>query len=280
MSTHIEWTEEVWNPVTGCSKVSLGCTHCYAERTAATRLKDHARYAGTVRNGQWTGAVNLHDDKLDEPLGWREPRLIFVGSMSDLFHEDVPYEFVARVFTTMAQANQHTYQILSKRPRRLLGFYLWNYMQHGRWRMHPDNAAKDWLDIWPHVWFGTSVEDQAAMDTRWTYLRMVPAVVRWLSVEPMLERVRLNLRDIHWVVFGGESGPGARECDIEWIRDGVRQCRAAGVPPYVKQLGSRVTAKYEMNTAWARTIRHKKGADPAEWPQEMNVREYPQRAAG
>jgi len=208
----IEWTEATWNPVTGCSKVSAGCAHCYAERLA---LRLQAMGNPRYRNGF---RVTLHADLLDLPKRWREPRLIFVNSMSDLFHEQVPEEFIQRVFGTMRDCPQHTFQILTKRSTRL--------------RKLAGN-----LD-WPaNIWMGVSVED-ARVVQRIADLQAVPAAVRFLSCEPLLGPLDdLPLDGIHWVIVGGESGPGARPMRIEWIRSILRQCRKAKVPFFFKQWG-------------------------------------------
>jgi protein gp37 len=208
----IEWTEATWNPVTGCSKVSAGCKNCYAERLAA-RLQ--AMGNAWYRNGF---RVTLHPDLLDLPRRWREPRLIFVNSMSDLFHEQVPKEFIQRVFATMRDCPQHTFQILTKRSARL-------------------RALAGDLD-WPaNIWMGVSVED-ARVVQRIADLQAVPAAVRFLSCEPLIGPLDdLPLDGIHWVIVGGESGPGARPMRIEWIRSILRQCRKAKVPFFFKQWG-------------------------------------------
>lgn len=208
----IEWTEETWNPVTGCDSVSPGCDNCYAERLAI-RLQAMAnkRYINGFR-------LTLHWDKIEEPLHWTRPRLVFVNSMSDLFHPDVPNEFIDSVFDTMASASQHTFQILTKRPQR---------------------AAKH-LDGWklsPNIWIGTSIEtDQYAF--RADYLRKINTQVRFLSCEPLLGPLQsLNLQDIHWVIVGGESGPGHRPIKIEWVRDLRNRSKEANIPFFFKQWG-------------------------------------------
>lgn len=211
-NSHIEWTQMTWNPVTGCTKLSQGCKHCYAERMAK-RLKamGQARY----RNGF---AVTLHEDLVDLPLQWRQPRTIFVNSMSDLFHHDIPLSFIQRVFATMEQCPHHTFQVLTKRSKRaaeLAGCLPW-----------PSN-----------VWMGVSVENEEVVD-RIRDLQQVPAAVRFLSVEPLIGPLEsLSLRDIHWVIVGGESGPGARPMKQEWVESIYHQCRIAEVPFFFKQWG-------------------------------------------
>lgn len=208
----IEWTEATWNPVTGCDKVSPGCAHCYAERMAR-RLKamGQANYARGFE-------VTLQPSMLDLPLRWKRPRRIFVNSMSDLFHADVPLEFIQAVFRSMRQAHWHEYQILTKRSDRLLEL----------------DPQLDWPE---HVWMGVSVENCRFVH-RIDDLRRTRAHVKFLSVEPLLGPFpRLDLRGIHWVIAGGESGPRARPMREEWVLDVRDQCSAAGVAFFFKQWG-------------------------------------------
>lgn len=208
----IEWTEMTWNPVTGCSKVSEGCRHCYAERLAK-RLKamGNARYANAFK-------VRLHDDLVDLPRRMRSPRVIFVNSMSDLFHEKVPAGFIRRVFDTMRACPQHTFQVLTKRSKRL-------------------GALAPGLP-WPHnIWIGVSVEDERVLH-RIDDLRAVPAEVRFLSCEPLIGPLdKLPLDGISWVIVGGESGPGARPMKKAWVESIRHQCGGAGVRFFFKQWG-------------------------------------------
>jgi len=211
-NSKIEWTEATWNPVTGCSKISDGCKNCYAERLASRlRVMGSARY----RNGF---DITLHADLLEMPKRWRKPRVVFVNSMSDLFHDQVPLEFIQRVFDTMQNCPQHTFQVLTKCTARL-------------------RAIADKLP-WPkNVWMGVSVENAAVMH-RIDDLRAVPAAVRFLSCEPLLGPMQdLSLESIHWVIVGGESGPHARPIDKAWVMGILRQCRQAGVPFFFKQWG-------------------------------------------
>ncbi len=203
-----------WNPVTGCTKVSQGCKHCYAERMA-TRL--HAMGSDRYKNGF---EPTLHADLIDLPKRWKKPRVIFVNSMSDLFQEEVPDDFIRRVFATMGACSQHTFQILTKRSERL--------RRLGR------------MLAWtPNIWIGVSVED-ARSTHRITDLTRVAAQVRFLSCEPLLGPLEnLPLRDIHWVIVGGESGPGARPMNPEWVESIHRQCRLSEVPFFFKQCGVR-----------------------------------------
>ncbi len=211
-SSKIEWTETTWNPVTGCSKVSSGCLNCYAERMAhRLRAMGNPNY----RNGF---DVTLHPHLLDAPVSWKRPRMIFVNSMSDLFHEEVPIEFIQAVFATMERAHWHTFQILTKRSRRLV-------------------ELATLLSWPPNVWMGVSVEDMDVA-SRVDDLRSVGAEVRFLSLEPLLGPLSaLNLGGIHWVIVGGESGPRARPMDPDWVVDIRDQCDAVGVPFFFKQWG-------------------------------------------
>jgi protein gp37 len=211
-ASNIEWTEMTWNPVTGCTKVSQGCKHCYAERMAK-RL--HAMGAQRYRNGF---QPTLHPDLADLPRGWKKPRVIFVNSMSDLFQEEVTDEFIQRIFDTMLACPQHTFQILTKRSERLRKL----------------GATLPWA---PNIWMGVSVEDKRVVQ-RVHDLVSVPAQVRFLSCEPLLGPLEdLPLDRVHWVIVGGESGPGARTMQPEWVDSIHRQCAVAGVPFFFKQWG-------------------------------------------
>ena len=208
----IEWTETTWNPVTGCSKISAGCQHCYAERMAKRlQAMGQERYKHGFQ-------VTLHEDLIKQPLKWVKPRIIFVNSMSDLFHEDVPVEFIEQVFDTMANCPQHIFQILTKRSHRL------REIAH--------------VLPWPeNVWMGVSVEDNTVIQ-RVHDLQDVPSFVRFLSCEPLLGPLdKLPLQDIHWVIVGGESGPGARPMKTEWIEAILSQCKRQHVQFFFKQWG-------------------------------------------
>jgi protein gp37 len=208
----IEWTESTWNPVTGCTKISPGCKHCYAERMAM-RLQ-----AMGQSNYERGFKVSLQDRMLELPLTWRKRQTVFVNSMSDLFHEEVPDAFIRRVFDVMGRASWHTFQILTKRVERMEGL--------GRNLEWPDN-----------VWAGVSVETRKYLD-RIDYLRRVPARVRFVSFEPLLERLgEIDFTGIDWVIVGGESGPGARPMEQAWVVEIREQCLAASVPFFFKQWG-------------------------------------------
>lgn len=210
--SNIEWTEMTWNPVSGCTKISQGCKNCYAERMAK-RLK--AMGSDRYRNGF---RVTLHPDLLDAPRRWKRSRTVFVNSMSDLFHEDVPDDYIARVFDTMSACPQHTFQVLTKRAERLA-------------ELAPRLP-------WPaHVWMGVSVEDRRVIG-RVPKLQEVPAAIRFLSLEPLIGPLEdLPLEGISWAIVGGESGPRARPMKREWVNSILKQCRAAGVAFFFKQWG-------------------------------------------
>lgn len=403
----IEWTDETWNPTTECTRVSAGCDNCYAVKMTnrlATMAATKEKYGGLINEGKdhFNGVVKCHEDELSKPMRWRKPRKIFVNSMSDLFHEGVPFEFVDKVFAVMALCPQHTFQILTKRPERMAE-YLSTNVGHRIYQ----NCISTWLDdgkdgflgkawdqvsdlagvsvkgghfeimAWnlplPNVWLGTSVENQKTADERIPHLLRCPAVVRFLSCEPLLGEVDL-LRAVmqcgeyfcpscsefydevgkdmscescgevfgddydgdecrcggsgtevqcpkcerfgdddgldatecwtrtievvylpshlHWIITGGESGPGARPCNIEDIRSIVQQSKAAGVPVYVKQMG----AKPIMNgkptgdfrdgprgrqfamTYDVLSLKDRKGGDPSEWPDDLRAQEMPAKA--
>lgn len=342
--TGIEWTDQTWNPVVGCSRVSPGCANCYAAAMdKRIRGKDGEEWRDwSAPNAEYN--VRLHPERLTAPLHWKKPRRVFVNSMSDLFHERVPNEFIDRVFAVMASAPQHQFQVLTKRPERMrkylsdperteaIGFQAMTDYEEGlavaraqsliHWRpdgrgvsdkgataqFHGDMCA------WPlpNVWLGVSVEDQRRADERVPLLLETPAAVRFLSCEPLLGEVNLYQATctdakgrntyteddqqrpveqfalgLDWVIVGGESGPGARPCDLAWVRGIVGQCRAASLPVFVKQLGARPlfpcscgrTGSEAEQHAFceepSRQLRDRKGGDPSEWPEDLRVREFP-----
>ncbi len=222
----IEWTNSTWNPVTGCTKVSAGCDHCYAERLSE-------RFRGVKGHPFETGFdLTLRPERLEQPKHWRRPQLIFVNSMSDLFHKDIPTQYIHRVFDTMEQADWHIYQVLTKRSSLMRDFVRQRYES---------------LPAPPHIWLGVSIEDAAAM-TRLRHLKQTNASTRFVSFEPLLGALgSVDLTDIHWVIAGGESGPGARPVKVEWLRELRDQCRAQRVAFFFKQWGGR-TPKAGGNT--------------------------------
>lgn len=269
----IEWTEASWNPVAGCSRVSSGCDNCYAMHMAKRiqSMGNTTAYDGTTRQGKsgtdWTGKINLLPDRLDQPLRWTRPRRIFVNSMSDLFHPSVPFEFVDTVFAVMALAQQHTFQILTKRLERMAEYFATGrYSRCVNVMTALDGMMEDYTeaeckrygygealellatDGWPlpNVWLGTSVENQETADERIPHLLRCDAAVRWLSMEPLLGPVDLDPYPyswdgrtwVDWVVAGGESGHGARPMNPQWVESLRDQCVGADVPFFFKQWGA------------------------------------------
>lgn len=292
-TTAIQWTDKTWNPVRGCSIVSPGCVNCYAMKFAHRFSGEGKPYHGltkqTKAGPQWTGVVRPVPEVIDEPLRWRKPARVFVNSMSDLFHDDVPWAFIERVFDTMREASRHTFQILTKRPENMRLF-----MEN--WTFHHGGPLAN-------VWLGVSVEDQQRYDERIGRLLRTPAAVRFLSVEPLLGAIDMRmggasipdysahdpLPDVDWVIVGGESGPGARPCHEKWIRGIVDQCRAEHVACFVKQVGSVPIAvpyrgsywewkKERFGDDWRVTLNDSKGGDMDEWPIGLRVREWPATA--
>jgi protein gp37 len=314
----IQWTNATWNPVRGCTKVSPGCAHCYAETFAE-------RFRGVPGHPYEQGFdLRLVPEKLTEPLRWKKPRRVFVNSMSDLFQDDVPDSFIDRVFAVMALTPQHTYQVLTKRPDRMRRYFTerdeewpdesrawWGcgraietadeWRPGGAWtNAQRDQIEESPLPTWPlsNVWLGVSVENQRFANERIPLLLQTPAALRFLSCEPLLGplniaqfisanyvsvggRQWIGAGGIGWVIVGGESGPGARPLALEWARSIVRQCQAADVPVFVKQLGSnpaplRIEGMAVKQRLW---LRDRKGGDMEEWPLDLRVREFPQRKA-
>jgi len=324
-NSKIEWTNQTWNPVVGCTRASSGCDHCYAvtmtKRLAAIGQTDYQGLVGNG-NGHFNGTVRTLERRLPEPLRWRKPRRVFVNSMSDLFHKDVPFDFVDQVFAVMALCPQHTFQILTKRPERMAEYMndsrhdrvnakACDLHKHTRINIIPERLIgypRSPVKVWPlpNCWTGTSIENQATADERIPHLLRVPAAVRFLSVEPLLGPVEFSdvtrrsdavhqwgkkaLSGIDWVIVGGESGLGARPCDIAWIRSIVSQSKAAGAACFVKQLGAKPyedadngpavrswgDAKIQRNGACIQIhLADRKGGDMNEWPEDLRVREYP-----
>ena len=364
INSSIEWTDATWNPTRGCTKIAQGCKNCYAETFAE-------RWRGVPGHPYEQGFdPRLAPDQLTLPLTWKRPRRVFVDSMSDLFHESFSFEYIAAVYGVMGACPQHTFQVLTKRPRRAVEFFAWIERQRpaltaelvkrgGAWPDGEQSAesvlcayhARHVLEPvdrppfvgWPlpNVWIGTSIAEQKDADKNIPYLLQIPAAVRFLSAEPLIEpvtltrigtladlrvcmpdRVRITEADmrphhvaamqidplgavptiyyqtpdhmggftcavkawrrIDWVIVGGESGPGARPCNVEWIRSIVRQCREADVPVFVKQLGSNPMCQCGCNTPRLknepRLYRDRKGADWNEWPEDLRIREFPRSA--
>lgn len=275
----IEWTDETWNPLRGCSRVSEGCRNCYAESVARRFDGPGLPYEGLIANGgQWNGQIKLVPEKLDEPIRWQRPRRIFVNSMSDLFHPNVPDEFIDRVFGVMwaclwgrDENPGHVFQILTKRADRMRDYLLQDHREswahtaaHYGGGIDPDGIWDQVMDAegpHPRIWLGVSVENQATADERIPLLLQTPAAVRWVSAEPLLGAVDLieamemrvpsaeynGWADLHWVVVGGESGHNARPMHPDWARSLRDQCKAAGVPFMFKQNGEWIGGKFDQN---------------------------------
>lgn len=256
----IEWTEATWNPTVGCTPVSAGCDLCYAglmswrlanmgrpEYVDLTVKRNAPTRAGGGNRPVFNGVVRQLPARLALPATWRKPKMIFVNSMSDLFHKEVSTDFIKSVFEVMVACPQHTFQVLTKRPERAAEL--------------ADQLA------WPkNVWLGTSTEDHATLEARAPALLRCPAATCFLSCEPLLGPLDLtpHLAGLHWVIFGAESGPGARPCDPEWIRSGLHACKVAKVAAFVKQLST--------------GIRGRVTKEPDEWPEDLRVRQFPNQA--
>lgn len=240
--TAIQWTDRVWNPVRGCSMVSAGCENCYAMRQAHRFSGQGQPYANLTENGphgpRWNGKVTIHPELLDLPLRWRKPSRIFVNSMSDLFHDEVPDEFIESVFMVMRDASWHEFQVLTKRPQRTRKFAKYLQKKHTL-----AEGGPSWH--WPHIWLLVSCEDQKTADERIPILLDTPAAVRGVSLEPLIGPVDLSSiggkkepRRLDWVIVGGESGPNARPMHPDWVRSIRDQCHAAGTAFFFKQWGA------------------------------------------
>ena len=315
-TTKIGWTDATWNPTRGCSRVSAGCENCYAERVASRfgQKQDSPYYGLTVHGSsgpRWTGVIKLASHVLLEPLRWREPRSIFVNSMSDLFHEGIPDRFIDVVFAVMALADRHRFQILTKRPERMR-----SYVADARPRVLAAmvevgaKVEREWSkaqllacyaatmpqhearETWPirNVWLGVSAEDQWAADARIPILLETPAALRFVSVEPMLGPIEMedyltavdpcpgwpNGRPpLEWVIVGGESGPRARQFDLGWASRVQADCKASGVPFFMKQLGAFPTRVHEGLGVIPVPISDRKGEDQSDWPLGLRVQEIP-----
>jgi len=265
----IEWTDKTWNPITGCTKISSGCEHCYAitmsNRVAGIKSSPASKhYQGTVRKMakgglNWTGRINMIEERILDPFSWKKPTMVFVNSMSDLFHEDVTWSFLDKLFAVMIASDRHTFQILTKRADHMAEYCISRAEKPYRIidaaeKINPKGMAihlkvAGYLDamkkrsykwIPPNIWMGVSTENQQMANLRIPLLKMVPAEVRWLSCEPMLGHIDLagKLEGLHWVVTGGESGPKARPAHPDWISDIRDQCTIAGTPFFFKQWGA------------------------------------------
>lgn len=313
-NSKIEWTNATWSPVRGCSMVSSGCNRCYAMASAHRWQHQFGVLTHRGPHGMvWNGDVHTFPELLEIPARWKQPRLIFVNSQSDTFHEKVPEQFITEMLTVMALTPWHTYQVLTKRPERAA-----EYLRAGDHGIldrlqrieRGEGLAPHWVFRalrrrrregfeweWPlrNMWLGTSVEDQWAADERIPWLRAAPAAIRFLSCEPLLGRVDLGLgwnndlgrwdsqgrelplRRIDWVIVGGESGYRARAVNLAWMRSLVAQCQDHGVACFVKQLGAKPydihPDKPDLRRAYL--PRHPKGGDILEFPPELQVRQFP-----
>lgn len=317
-ATSIQWTDATWNPIRGCSRVSEGCRHCYAETVAARFSGEGMPYEGLAKHvdgePRWTGKVDLVEKHLEDPLRWRRQRRIFVNSMSDLFHEKVSNEWIDRIFVVMSLSPHHTFQILTKRPERMRAYFAGGareriaacpvgWVPRTQWKTRLE-FIQDWP--LPNVWLGVSVEDQKTADERIPILLETPAAVRFISAEPLLGPVSFNSgmrcrgcgytaadKRLHmdhrlcrapsslldWVIVGGESGTGARRCDVGWIRWIIKQCSDADVACFVKQVGAKPTTDHRTRPegedwTWT-TFAGGKGGDMERWPLDLRVREFP-----
>ena len=293
MSTNISWTDETWNSIVGCSRISAGCINCYAAIAAASpRLQQFPQYQKVK---DWDGTVEFVESQLLKPLSWKKPKRIFVCSMSDLFHEDIPDEWRDRIFAVMTVCQHHIFQVLTKRPKNALEYFsnpetvVRIIDAIANIKVRPTGwssflQAKETFLPLPNCWIGTTVENQAMADIRIPLLLKIPAVVKFLSCEPLLEEINLNkfstVEERFWVIVGGESGKGARECHIDWVRSLVKQCKSANVPVFVKQLGSNPADALPYIDGVAHTnyfvkLRDRKGGDISEFPEDLQIREFP-----
>ena len=305
--TSISWTDATWNPVTGCTKISPGCKLCYADRLflrtysgmckCGHPLSEHvlgrwphcghaACSCATFVQRQFTD-VRTHPDRLEQPVHWKKGKRIFVNSMSDLFHEDVPFEFIDLIFAVMAVTPQHTYQILTKRAVRMLEYVSYvNEYDLSRARSEICGINRYSATPWPlpNVWLGVSVENPDQLFRVDTLLE-IPNAMPWVSYEPALAGVNFAPyfengitqrwdRHLRWLVFGGESGPGARPCNLKWARDVRDQCKAARVPFFFKQ-GGRTAYREVGGTIYHYGFRDRKGEDLYEIPEDLRIREFP-----
>ncbi|HAO12140.1 MAG TPA: phage Gp37/Gp68 family protein [Planktothrix sp. UBA8407] len=295
MATKIQWCDETINPIVGCSRVSPGCERCYAASAAkSARLQQFPQYQKVA---SWNGTVELVPNQLDRPYEWKKGKRIFIGSMTDLFHENTPFSWLEEIMAMIEETTQHTYQILTKRPERMIEFFDWYSRRCSdesigdiKWRM-PDN-----------IWLGVSCENQAMADKRIPLLMQIPAKVRFLSCEPLLEPINLskflpiewseiaedwieswpgigsyNANDYpSWVIVGGESGAGSRACHVDWLRDIASQCQSAKIPVFIKQLGNNAIATRTDHTGnYKLKIKDRKGSDILEWFEDLRIQQFP-----
>ena len=303
--TKIQWTEKTWNPIIGCSKISPGCQNCYAEKMANRLLymfeaicgedgqSTWAEYSDVTAGGRWNGKTAFVSNALDKPLHWKKPSMIFICSIGNLFHESVPYRWIFGVFEIINQCRHHTFQVLTKRPERMQDFY----------KKHWPLISKDGNYPLDNLWLGVTAENQEQADKRIPILLDIPAAVRFVSVEPMLEDINLgpylysdyekashdnqliipangfNHKKLDWVIVGCESGPKRRPCPDHWVSSIVSQCDDSSVPVFVKQLALRRDKAGRNVTGlpglWDESDRLVVSKNPEEWPDHLQVREFP-----
>lgn len=277
-SSKIEWTQETWNPVSGCTRASRGCDNCYA--VTMTRRLDamgNEKYKGLVnpKKNHFNGKVLVHPSALDIPLNKTKPTVYFVNSMSDLFHPKVDAIFIEQVFEVMAKTPRHTYQILTKRPERMADLVPSILDRIKKIAQLNGSLTKE--GVLKNVWLGTSVEEEAVI-TRVHHLARTPSHIRFLSCEPLIGPLDyLPLKNIHWVIVGGESGPKARPMDLKWVKSIIEQCRLSKTACFVKQLGSK---PFITDNRYKQQERHilassGKGGEIEEWPKAIRVRQFP-----
>ncbi|PSB49756.1 phage Gp37/Gp68 family protein [filamentous cyanobacterium Phorm 6] len=308
--TKISWTSETWNPLVGCSKISAGCSRCYAAEAAkSARLQQFPQYQKVK---DWDGTIEFVENQLLKPLSWRSPKKVFVCSMSDIGHKNVKDEWLNKIFAVMAMCPQHIFQVLTKRPERLLEYFsdpncarwicdevlniLSDEANPGKWKFKVHGDEVNIKIPLPNVWVGTSVENQKVADDRIPQLLQIPAAKLFLSCEPLLEAVDLTkiyrisnltqteltwLDYLHWIILGGESGVGARPCHIDWIRSIVQQCRPTNVAVFVKQLGSNSIQSTPYIDGVAQNnfqlkFKDRKGGNIDEFPTDLQIRQFPE----
>lgn len=313
--TSIEWTRSTdgtqgytWNPLRGCSKISTGCENCYAISMAVRFSGPGQPYEGFAKSNpcNWTGVVGMVPERMKDPLRWSRPRMVFVNSMSDLFHEKVPDTWIDEIFAVIALAPQHTFQILTKRAERMCQYFSHEWhrrvasilierkseiskkqdIQRLQGRSFGALTCGDHeRRVLPNVWLGVSAEDQQRAVERIPWLLKTPAAVRFISAEPLIGEMNLGVLcdGLDWIIVGGESGPSARPCHVEWIRSLVWQCKEADVPVFVKQVGANPwldpgeLARRRSEPGY-KPLHDAKGGDPSEWPEDIRVREFPRSA--
>jgi protein gp37 len=315
--TEIAWCDYSWNPLVGCSKLSLGCQKCYAAEAAkSARLQQFSQYQKVK---EWDGTIEFVENQLTKPLSWKSPKKVFVGSMSDIFHKNVKDEWLDKIFAVMAFARQHTFQVLTKRPKRMQQYLsdpatVDRIEEAGYTFTHNMDCVNNWS--LPNVWLGTSVENQQVAGDRIPLLLDSPAAVRFLSCEPLLEELNLISHEregrsynyllntwetrrsgaggavaggrispfyadgIDQIIIGGESGPGARPCHIDWIRSLVRQCQQTKTAVFVKQWGSNAINSTPyidgvVQNNFQVKLKNRKGGDITELPLDVQIREFP-----